>query len=421
MVFSSNLTESDTRVLFCGTGYGAGNIGDDAILCGLVSAFRACVPSIYIGVVSFGPKKTREETDLDAWWSVGGGNEIEAIKWATHVVVGGGTILSDRSTPWYPIGYCCDLIELSLAYGKPVSMLGVGGSSVETRKAKRWLRSPMGKFVDFVTVRSHMDRQLFIDMGIPESKIKVCADSVFAYSLPYQYEWKAQGRIGVNMTSDNSPEMHACAASVASSLRRVLQRTPSLKLIGICSETRKEAFYDYEIVKSTVKAVTSDSSVVCDYTTPAEFCKLLASMDIVLTMRMHVLAMCAQIGVPCVCIVKEKKNEFMLKELGLDVELTSYSTKEEITHSIERALASPQDYIVSQEQLKDLKNRAVDNAASWLLRRRKSPLKVSRLVRLRAGMRWSLRILGADGVSWRAKHLLDRYVPVLRPRCPFAR
>ena len=139
VVFKSDILASERikdetgiskKILFCGTGYGAGNIGDDAILSGLIRSTRTHLPEAEIGAISFSPDFTKNTIDIEKVWPFNNEGTIQAFQWATHVVLGGATLISENPNINYPLGHCAGLIKTAVALKKPICMLAVGTSDV---------------------------------------------------------------------------------------------------------------------------------------------------------------------------------------------------------------------------------------------------------------------------------------------------
>jgi hypothetical protein len=58
--------------------------------------------------------------------------------------------------------------------------------------------------------------------------------------------------------------------------------------------------------------------MLCQYLSPRELVHELLKFDLVISMRMHLLILCAMLGIPCLPIVRERKTELMAKSLGIN-------------------------------------------------------------------------------------------------------
>ena len=354
------------RVLFCGCIYGAGNIGDDAILGGFVSAFRKYVPSAELGAISWDPGKTKDELGLARVWGLSRKEETAAIKWATHVVLGGATLISENPNIDYPLLHNCRIIDKCLIHNKPVSLLGAGASDIHTDRARRLLKSRYEAELDIIAVRSVHDKQQAIAVGgLRGGAIQVTADAAFALPVREDCRRDPRGLVGINLVGERQVSL-AFTDRISSALRDFFGAAPSYRPVGVCSETRQEKGFDYVLTRDAVRSIDPTAELWCDYLSCDTFLTLLCRCEFIVTMRMHVLLFCGLLGIPCLAIVREQKTASMLKELGLPVELHLDSTAVEIGEALSHILESPEAYIPSRERIAQLRGRAQQNADLWL-------------------------------------------------------
>lgn len=161
------------KILFCGPGYGAGNIGDDAILSGILRSVRSYLPKrTQYGAIVF-PDYTKERAETDIVFRYE--EEVrDAFDWATHIVLGGATLIGDWGIP-----RCSKIIELAHTLKKPICMLGVGVTDKPMEDHLVLLREFFGS-LDLITVRSEKDKEIAISYGLSSERLKVTADNAFA-------------------------------------------------------------------------------------------------------------------------------------------------------------------------------------------------------------------------------------------------
>jgi len=351
-----------SQVLFVNGGYGAGNIGDDAILQGLVIATRLSCPDIQIGAISHNPEKSQNETKLTRVWPASIKGTLSAFKWATHIVLGGATLISEKPSISFPIGYCSTLIDLALLMKKPISMLAVGVSNVDTKAAKKLIQSHYAKYLDVITVRSKNDKEIAIGLGMDPSRILVCADAAFAASHPESvlYRRPSSVNIGLNLVNEGNAERFGYVDSLIQALLQIKSEYPDCSVTGLCSEVRRHKGFDYELVNEVAVGKLS-GTIISDYISPVEFMNKLAECLLVITMRMHVLIFCAMTGIPCLPIVREKKTRLMSDSLGIKEVLSLESKPEEIYTKTKMLLQAPELATVSVERIDELRQRAIKN------------------------------------------------------------
>ena len=359
----SDTAQSTYRVLFCGCGYGAGNIGDDAILEGLTVSFRGAVPGMTIGAISYNPQHTRRHIpELEIF-----GRErkeiARAFRWATHVVLGGGTLIADTVSVDFPVRWCSRLIGEAVKAGLPVSILGAGVSGGTRPEARRLVKRYYGHYLAPIAVRSQYDRDAATAFGLDTNAVHVTADPAFAL------DWERRGvrmdgLLGVNLVNEGRAGA-AFVTRVAGALAEACEDT-DLHLIGLCGDARTEPGFDSALTTRAIHRVQPGARIASYYALPSELAKHLCACRLVITMRLHILVFCTLLGVPCLPIAREPKTRHMVRDLGLPDALPLDVSAASLLDAIRDALASPAQHIVDADTVEALRLRARSNSALWL-------------------------------------------------------
>jgi polysaccharide pyruvyl transferase WcaK-like protein len=295
------------KVLFCGAGYGAGNIGDDAILVGLLASARKYLrEDTQYGALTFNPVFTKQTVSIDQVFNFE--TDVDrAFDWATHIVLGGASLLSGWSIP-----YCSGLIDKAHVKDKPICMLAAGTSVQPDAYQLELLRTRFDS-LDMITLRSEKDRELAIEYGLNSAKLFVCADGAFAVDFS-SVECKSNISLGVNLVNESLIYKHAFLATFTKFLT-----TFDEQVLFICEETRQDFSYDYVILNGLHNIFKSSFS--CEYLSCFDFVNVLAQCKIIVTMRMHIMIFCALVGIPCIPLIREPKMSLMADSLGLHYRL----------------------------------------------------------------------------------------------------
>ncbi len=337
------------RVLFCGAGYGAGNIGDDAILAGLLTSSRMhLLKDTEYGAVVFSRAYTKERAGVDRVFYFDGG-VTEAFNWATHIVLGGATLLSDWS-----IEYCSDLIILAQRMDKPICMLAVGVSDEPPDDLKELLRIHYGS-LDMITFRSETDKKAAIDMGLSTEKLWVCADGAFAIDCG-DTVYDPLVTLGINLVHEGLPERYPYVRTVTQLLTEMPRDS---EFSFICGETRKEELYDFFLLRDLHQRF--GGSFFCEYVDYPDLLKVLASCRIVLTMRMHMMLFCSLIGVPCIPIIRSHKMKLMADEIGFNRIISLDETSFSLQRMVSIVLKYPDVAVADADKIDELKKRSMTN------------------------------------------------------------
>ncbi|MDC0684943.1 polysaccharide pyruvyl transferase family protein [Sorangium atrum] len=151
--------------------YGGMNLGDEAILDGIVTQLRASIPA-EITVFSLCPEDTKARHQVERVVPVRELTRMEStaeIERLDLFVLGGGGILYDRDAPVY-------LREALIAEerGVPVVIYAVSAGPLSDPSAKQAVRAALNA-ADIVTVRDKQGRRLLEEVGV-NREIRLTAD-----------------------------------------------------------------------------------------------------------------------------------------------------------------------------------------------------------------------------------------------------
>ncbi|MDI3284518.1 polysaccharide pyruvyl transferase family protein [Polyangium sp. 15x6] len=151
--------------------YGGMNLGDEAILDGIITQLRASVPA-EITVFSLNPQDTERRHDVDRAIPVRSLTRKESAAEVGRLdvfILGGGGILYDRDAATY-------LREVLIAkeLGVPVVVYAVSAGPLENPSARQTVRTALNA-ATVVTVRDKQARRLLEDVGV-DREIHLTAD-----------------------------------------------------------------------------------------------------------------------------------------------------------------------------------------------------------------------------------------------------
>ncbi len=97
-LYLSHLHRKPQKTVTVGGYFGCGNLGDDAILSGTLTAFRTNAPEIRLIALSGTPRKTRTHLGIDAVWRYNPIGIIRALSRSDCFLCGGGSLLQNTTS-----------------------------------------------------------------------------------------------------------------------------------------------------------------------------------------------------------------------------------------------------------------------------------------------------------------------------------
>lgn len=299
--------------------YGFSNAGDEAILGGIISAFRAIDPTVRFTVISSKVAMTRAVHGVEA---VSRGDVraiIRAMSRADLLISGGGSLLQDV-TGMKSIPYYLGVTALGKLRGLPVMFYAQGVGPV-TRPISRALISVIGNLVvNRATVRDDESAVALRELGLGRKPINVTADPALALPVPTREAGEAllaaqglslQGpRIGVAIRPWKYAEQRMLGA-LAQALDEVAEATGGTILFAPMQHPQDVA------AAREVAALMRHTPALFEANVPYhQIQAVIAACDVLVGMRYHSLVFAATSGVPAVGLSYDQKNDNFLRCLG---------------------------------------------------------------------------------------------------------
>ena len=183
-----------TNVLISGY-YGIGNMGDEAILSGIINALSEQLEDPSFSAITSDPEDTRRLHNITpVYQSFQKGipaflrNQVtqgellkvnKAISDCDVFMLGGGEQLQDLKIHYLPI--LLSLVHLAQKKGKKTVIYGIGAGPIETKLGKRLCRKVLGK-ADLVTVRDDKSKSALEGCGL--TNVIKTVDPAFGIEIP---------------------------------------------------------------------------------------------------------------------------------------------------------------------------------------------------------------------------------------------
>jgi polysaccharide pyruvyl transferase CsaB len=298
--------------------YGFGNVGDEAILAGLLQGFRDLAPEAALTVLSGDPAATEAEHGVAAW-PRGLRSAAGAIRRTDLLVSGGGGLLQD-ATSWRSPLYYLWVLRTAQKRGARVACIGHSVGPLRRGWVRRRTRGTLEK-VDVVAVRDHRSEETLQALGL-RHPVQVTGDLAFLLPRPPEEgitsAWRKTGlaRDGAAAAlalrtlpgGAAGPELEIAAAAIAACAE--IGARPVL--------VPMQHPVDLQLADA-VAARHPSVTVARARLTARETLALLAGFDLVIAMRLHALIFAAIGAVPPVAVSYDPKVDGMMSELGFPV------------------------------------------------------------------------------------------------------
>ncbi len=300
--------------------YGFNNLGDEAVLAGMLSALRARLPAAEVVVLSADPPITERVHGVRGVLRTGLG-VARVLTRADLFLSGGGSLIQDVTSSRSALYYLGVLgLATTLARRTMVFAQGVG-------PVRRWWTRTLTRRVfdrvHLLTVRDADSRHLLQELGVRQT-VHLVADPAFALEpasrgRAEEILWgAARPRLGLALRSwgDNAylepliPEVRALCERIGASVV-VLAFHPS---------------HDLKICRRVAEALRGH--VVTDVP-PSEMMAVVGALDLVVGMRLHAFIFAVAMGVVPVALSYDPKVEGLFRRLGVTFLLPLYNLQPE--------------------------------------------------------------------------------------------
>ena len=346
-------SRSPLRLILSGY-YGRGNVGDEAILAGMVAAIRAHEPETRLTVISAAPESTRALHGVEAVSHRDPVGIARAIRASDGLVSGGGSLLHDQGS-LRPVPTYGGMILLSRLLGRPAAVHAHGLGPL-THRHQRWLAALALRAATSVSLRDERSAALLRQLGVRRT-VPIVPDP--ALGLPPPVHPDAHGRPRLVVSLRDWPGSDRWLPAVTDALRRLGRRLEIVLLPMHLPEDVTLA----ERVASEIDGARV--AVPADY---REAIEIVAGAGIVLGMRLHSLVFAALATRPFVAVSYDPKVTAFAEQLGqpLGADLRGSVEADRLVAIVEGHLAG--DASGYRDRVASMRARARASAADLLYR-----------------------------------------------------
>ena len=309
--------------------YGFNNVGDEAILRGLVEGVKRIVDPIDIVVLSQRPEFTAAKHEVRAVKRINIFKIAKEMKDMDLLVSGGGSLFQDVTSK-RSIAYYIGIIWLAKRVFNKKVMIYSQGIGPVNKSYNRWLLGRMLNMIDCINVRDEKSALELKRLGVTKD-ILVTTDTVFGISKPSLTE-------GQNILRKMDPG--GTKPYIGISVRhwhdneKIIKETAKL-CAGIARDTGHKAVLipfhfhkDLKLMQSVYDRLDDQTKrnvlIMDEYLYVEDYLSFIGNMDIMLAMRLHGLIFSVLMGVYPVGLSYDPKIQsflhMMQREDAMEVE-----------------------------------------------------------------------------------------------------
>lgn len=354
-----------TKILISGY-YGFHNAGDDAVLYGIYSSLKKMDPSVEVTVLSNVPAET---TGLFRIPAVNRWNLVEItkeIRGADLVLLGGGTLLQDRTSPRSPL-YYLGIAGLAKGMGKPVVFYGQGYGPIIHPLSKWMIRLILNR-VDMITVRDALSGEEMRAHGVSKVPIHVTADPALTID-PREADLKQAERL-LHRFKINPGQPIAYV-----SIRDWKGEEGFKKELALCADFLTQAGWqvvflpmqypnDHSPSVDVMSQMKSRAFFIDEPLNFKEIMSLIAHGTLMIGMRLHALILAAIMGVPFIPLSYDPKIDRFSESMGgkKSIHIANIRREELMDHVRRINLRLPEEKEALKKQVVPVAEKAFESA-----------------------------------------------------------
>ena len=334
----------EKKIIILGS-YGHTNLGDDAIITSVLTAFKDIIPDAQITVFCKNFKGIEEKfgvKTINPWRWLDLLKVIKAHSKADLFILGGGGLLQDKTSIFNLLFWCVHVI-LAKIFNKPVMCYAVGAGPIDSKFGKILTRFVINK-VDLLTVRDETSRSTLKELNIDRPPIHVTADPavllppenmdraveiltdegvekkdkpLIAISLFYWFHTKSflpvKFVIGKGLWTKKEKQKFMEFKRSMAQLGDYLVEKLNAHLVFI---SMKKSDYDAALEVTDTMKRQKDVSVLSEKYNSAETKSILGQMDLTIGMHLHSLILSASMGTPVFGLVYDPKITGFMRLIG---------------------------------------------------------------------------------------------------------
>jgi polysaccharide pyruvyl transferase WcaK-like protein len=351
--------------------YGAGNIGDDAILEGILFILTELKHDFSYTIGTYDGYKLDISHPHIKY--INCYNDVEVIKSiidSDFVICGGGTLIGDELGVGFPLKFNAELIATSKLLKKKIYLFAIGANKLKTEAGKKIVNKIFG-LSDIITLRDKESASVCKDILKENSNIFETADPAFVLQPKRtQRTDEIKKRLGtkdkyfgVNVVNEVWEADKDYKRAIAEACDFVYSNYKYIPVF-FCNEIREGTFFDYEANKE-VASYLNCKYVLLEpiYYSSGEMIEIISNFQFVLAMRMHALIFASLTNTPFVSLSRVDKVDNFMKLFNLSCSSIKSPDSKLIIKDIEYILENIDEIRKNIDMITpSLRNKSMKNA-----------------------------------------------------------
>lgn len=327
-------------VKFLVTGYyGFLNSGDDAILLSMCEDIESLDVETKTTILSNSPVSTEEEYPANAVYRFSLYNVIREILKCDILLMGGGSLLQDK-TSTRSLMYYLSILVLAKLFRKK-TMIYANGIGPISRSTNRKITKLVLDRVDLITIRENLSVKELYNMGIKNENIKLTADPVFNLKIKDADLEEVLKKEKIDLSKDFVTILFRdwkAQEDYINKMAKICDYIIEEKNMNVIFVPMKYPS-DITVGENISKKMKNKSYNINSNLSVYQIIKLIGMSKISLSMRLHALLYAALKGIPMVGFTYDPKVEYFLKEMQMYtiVNMDSF-TPEEVMKTVDDTL-----------------------------------------------------------------------------------
>lgn len=301
--------------------FGFDNIGDEAILLSMLGTFRSIRPEVDLLVLSGNPGRTRENYQIPAIKRTNIPALIRELKDCDLFVSGGGSLLQDV-TGWKSIPFYLGQVLLAQLMGKRTAFYAQGIGPVKSRFYQHFIKWVMNR-ADYISVRDSLSRELLLEWGLEEEKVKLDVDPVFVLKGLFQEDEKEGGKkekplIGVSVRPWGDNDYLEALSLALGNFAREIKGDILILPFHAGEDQEVSRMLQEKLLADFQQNPYTGEVMLENYLTPLEMLEKYREIDVFLGVRLHSLIFAAIANIPFVSLEYDPKVSGFLQMIGIN-------------------------------------------------------------------------------------------------------